>query len=134
MQTHIIDNGVVVNTILATVAEAQAAYPDATCIDASTGGIGWLWDGTTLTAPPVPDTPAAVPQTLTIRQAKLVLHHAGLLDDVDAAVAAADRATQIEWEYAQEVSRTWPTLVMMATALGMTDAQLDDLFVQGAAL
>lgn len=52
MQTHIIENGVVVNTILATVAEAQAAYPDATCIDGATGGIGWLWDGTTLTAPP----------------------------------------------------------------------------------
>ena len=77
---------------------------------------------------------AQVPQTLPMRQAKLVLLAAGLLDDVDAAVAGADRATQIEWEYAQEVSRTWPSLVAMATALGMTDAQLDDLFIQGAKL
>ena len=54
-KTHIIDNGVVVNTILATVSEAQAAYPQAVCVDGSTGGIGWLWDGETLSAPPVPE-------------------------------------------------------------------------------
>lgn len=77
---------------------------------------------------------ARVPTVLTIRQAKLVLHAAGLLDDVDAAVAAADRATQIDWEYATEIHRDWPTLVAMATALGMTDAQLDDLFIEGAKL
>lgn len=77
---------------------------------------------------------ARVPATITIRQAKLVLHHAGLLDDVDAAVAGADKATQLEWEYATEVKRDWPTLVAMATALGMTDTQLDDLFIQGSKL
>ena len=58
MKTHIIQNGAVVNTILATVTDAQAAYPQAVCIDATTGGIGWLWDGKALTAPPVqPATP-----------------------------------------------------------------------------
>ena len=53
-QTHIIENGVVVNTILATVSEAQAAYPQAVCVDGATGSIGWLWSGATLSAPPVP--------------------------------------------------------------------------------
>lgn len=81
-----------------------------------------------------PPARVPVPQVLTARQAKLVLHAAGLLDDVDAAVAAADKATQIEWEYATEIRRDWPTLVAMADALGMTDAQLDDLFVAGALL
>lgn len=52
MQTHIIVNGVVVNSIIATVAEAQAVYPDAVCISADTGAIGWLWDGESLTPPP----------------------------------------------------------------------------------
>lgn len=75
-----------------------------------------------------------VPQTLTIRQAKLILLQNNLLDDVDAAVAQADRSTQIEWEYATEVHRTWPTLITMASALGMTDAQLDQLFIEGAKL
>lgn len=62
MQTHIIEDGVVVNTILATTEEARAAYPSAVCIDGSVGGIGWLWDGTTLSAPPVPE-PAPQPRT-----------------------------------------------------------------------
>lgn len=54
MTTHIIQGGVVVNTIVASVAEAQAAYPDAVCIPADTGAIGWLWDGEQITPPPPP--------------------------------------------------------------------------------
>jgi hypothetical protein len=57
MQTHIVENGVVVNTILASVEETTAAYPSATCIDGSVGGIGWLWDGETLTQPVAPPPP-----------------------------------------------------------------------------
>lgn len=54
MTTHIIIGGVVVNTIVATVAEAQAVYPDAVCLPADTGAIAWRWDGETLTPPPPP--------------------------------------------------------------------------------
>jgi len=57
--THIIRDGAVVNTIIATVAEAQAAFPEAICIPADTGGIGWLLDGETLTPPPAPVVPLA---------------------------------------------------------------------------
>ena len=53
-QTHIIVGGIVVNTIVATAVEAQTAYPDAVCIPADTGSIGWLWDGESLTPPPGP--------------------------------------------------------------------------------
>ena len=70
-QTHIIDNGVVVNTILATVPEAQAAYPQAVCVDGATGGIGWLWDGESLTPPPAPPAP---PPTLADFDAALTAH------------------------------------------------------------
>jgi hypothetical protein len=59
MKTHIIKNDVVINTIVATVEEAQSAFPDAICIDGSVGGIGWLWDGETLSKPPAPE-PAPV--------------------------------------------------------------------------
>ncbi len=52
--THIIQGGVVANTIVATPEEAQAAYPDAICIPADTGALGWLWDGENLTPPPGP--------------------------------------------------------------------------------
>lgn len=83
--------------------------------------------------PPAPE-PIQVPQVVTIRQAKLALLQAGLLDDVDAAVAQADRATQIEWEYATEVKRGWPTLLTLQTALGMTNEQVDELFIRAASL
>lgn len=83
--------------------------------------------------PPDPE-PVLVPQVITIRQAKLVLLAAGLLDDVDAAVSAADRTTQIEWEYATEVKRDWPTLMAMQASLGLSDSQIDQLFIQGALL
>lgn len=52
--THIIIDGVVVNTIQATPAEAQTAYPDAFCLEATAGAIGWQWDGFQLTPPPRP--------------------------------------------------------------------------------
>ena len=81
--------------------------------------------------PPDPE-PVQVPQVVTIRQAKLALLQAGLLDDVDAAVAQADRATQIEWEYATEVRRYWPTLLTLQTALGLTEQQVNDLFISAA--
>lgn len=83
---------------------------------------------------PPPPEPVQVPQVITIRQAKLALLAAGLLDDVDAAVAAADRATQIEWEYATEVHRSWPTLTAVQAVAGLTDEHVDSLFIAAAAL
>ena len=53
MKTHIIIDGVVANTNVATIAEAQAAYPQATCIDGAVGEIGWTWDGVELSPPHV---------------------------------------------------------------------------------
>lgn len=60
-RVHIITDGVVVDTILATLAEAQQAYPEAVCIDGAEGAIGWLYDSVTgtLTAPPVAPRPLA---------------------------------------------------------------------------
>lgn len=136
MATHIIIGGVVVNTINATVQEAQAVYPDAVCIAANTGSIGWMWDGETLTPPP--PAPAAVPAAVTMRQARLALLGAGLLANIDAAIDALPspqkEAARIEWEYSQEVQRHNGFVSLLAPALGLTDAQTDALFVQAATL
>ena len=83
--------------------------------------------------PPDPE-PIQVPQVVTIRQAKLALLQAGLLDDVDAAVAQADRATQIEWKYATEVTRSWQTLLTIQAVLGLSEQRVDDLFITAATL
>jgi hypothetical protein len=72
---------------------------------------------------------ARVPKVVTIRQARLALLQSGLLDDIDAAIAAStDRALKIEWEFATEFRRDWPALIAMQPALGLTDQQVDDLF------
>lgn len=81
---------------------------------------------------------AMVPQAVTMRQARLALLGAGLLSQVDAAIASLPspqkEAAAIEWEYAQEVQRHNGLVPAMAQALGMTEAQLDDLFMQAATL
>lgn len=134
MQTHIIENGLVVNTILATVEEAQAAYTSAVCIDGSNGGIGWIWDGQTLTPPPVQPQALVIPTSVTMRQARLALLGAGLLDTVDAAITQAGGAAKIEWEYATEVRRDAPLVTQMGQMLNIDDTQLDVLFITAGGL
>ena len=89
---------------------------------------------------PAPEPPPAViiPQRITARQARLALLDAGLLDDVDdiiEALPANVRAqVRIEWDRATHVERGSPVTQMVATALGLTSAQVDALFVAAAVL
>lgn len=79
-----------------------------------------------------------VPEVVTMRQARLALLGAGLLAQVNTAVAnmpgAEGDAARIEWEYAQEVRRDSPLVAALSAAFGWTSAQLDDLFTEGAKL
>jgi hypothetical protein len=67
-----------------------------------------------------------------MRQARLALLGAGLLDDVSAAINALPspqkEAAQIEWEYSQEVQRHNGFVSQLAPILGLSEAQLDSLF------
>ena len=76
----------------------------------------------------------SVPKVVTMRQAKLALHVAGMLTAVNAVVAQADETVKIEWEYAAEVERNWPTLIVLQPLLGLSDEQIDQLFISAAAL
>ena len=78
--------------------------------------------------------PAGVPQQVTMRQARLALLSAGLLDDVDAVIAAAGRVAQLEWEYAAVVDRSNPAVAAVQQQESLTDAQIDDLFREAAKL
>lgn len=75
-----------------------------------------------------------VPQQVTMRQARLALLSAELLDDVEMVIATAGRAAQLEWEYAAVVERSNPAVAAVQQQQGMTDAQIDDLFREAAKL
>ena len=75
-----------------------------------------------------------VPQQVTMRQARLALLSAGLLDDVEMVIAAAGRAAQLEWEYAAVVDRSNPAVAAVQQQQGLTDVQIDDLFREAAKL
>ena len=61
-------------------------------------------------------------------QAKAALMQAGLLDAAEAAIAASDTLTRLAWAEAVEYRRDSPAIASIAAALGLTDAQVDDLF------
>ena len=75
-----------------------------------------------------------VPEVVSMRQARLSLLAADLLDDVTMAIKSADRAAQIEWEFASEVRRDSALVTTMAEKLGITVEQLDQLFVAAATM
>ena len=67
-------------------------------------------------------------------QGRLALLNAGLLDAVESWVATQSRAVQIEYASRTEWRRTWPLVVSAATALGLSDTDLDALFAAAGAL
>jgi len=79
-----------------------------------------------------------VPKAVTMRQARLALLGAGMLDDVEAAIASLPsphkEAAKIEWEYSQEVQRHNGFVAQLGPALGLDDAALDALFVAAKGL
>lgn len=91
----------------------------------------YTFDGSFVRVPePVPVV--VVPESVEMRQARLELLDAGLLDDIDAAITALGRSAQIEWEFATVVKRSHPLLALVQQQNGLTDAQVDDLFIRAA--
>lgn len=77
---------------------------------------------------------ASVPASVTRRQAKQALLLNGLLGNVQPAIDAIPDATQramiqIEWDDSQVFERERPALIALGSALGLTGAQLDALFI-----
>lgn len=97
---------------------------------------GDLWDGETLTRPPVkpPEQPKVT--VVTMRQARLALLDVGRLADVDEAINGLPEPertkAKIEWEYASKVDRNSEWVLNVSKQLGMDETQLDDLFVLAA--
>lgn len=79
-----------------------------------------------------------VPLAVTMRQARIALLQAGLLAQINTAIAAmtgpTGDAARVVWEFSSEVRRDNQLLETMATSLGLTSAQLDQLFITASGL
>ena len=134
MRAHVIDSGRVVNTI---EIESFDKLPGVHLVDASLGGkIGDLYDEATgVFSEPAPELPA-VPESIEALQGLKAVDQAGLSAAYEAWANAPER-TFIEKAFINK-AQTWrrddPVLIAGATALGLTSAQVDSLFILGATL
>jgi hypothetical protein len=92
------------------------------------------WSGEWVVPPPT------VPASVSARQIRLWLVRHGIsLAAVDAAIDAIPDQLQrdsvrVEWDYSGYVERTHPMLAPLAAALGLTEAQVDQAFVEAATI
>lgn len=74
---------------------------------------------------PLPGTP----MTVSAMQAKIALSRAGLLNQVNTWVNSQNAETQLIWNNAQNFNRNSALLNAAAQALGLTQNQVDQLFI-----
>jgi len=101
---------------------------DATEVPTPPADARQLWDGSLWM-----EIPASIPPVVTMRQARIALSRAGLIAQVEQALAAmegqAGEEARIEWDYSSEVHRSKPFVVGLGAAIGLTDEQIDELFI-----
>ena len=114
---------------------AEMFHPSLIWVPAAVGvAIGYSYREGAFT-PPVPPVPSTlVPRSVSPLQARRALLAAGLLSQVQTAVAGADQETQLAWEFATSVDRDSAVVASLAAALGLSPAQLDALFTSAAAI
>lgn len=75
-----------------------------------------------------------VPTSVSPRQIRQALTAAGLRGSVEAAIAAADQDTKDWYEFATAFERNHPMIAALATGLGVTEPQLDGLWILAGSL
>lgn len=131
MNAHQIDvNGIIINTIIVDSIDFEPNL-----VDASIGGsIGdSVVNGVII---PKPAPPVKVPEFVDMSSAQLYLLRAGLLGAVESYVAALTgqdgQEAAILWNKATIVRRDSPIVNGFALASGMTDSQIDNMFIEAA--
>ena len=85
---------------------------------------------------PVPDTYAVLstPESVSPRQIREALIDSGLIDAVEAGVAAGDRKLKNWWEFSTSFERSNQHVIDMGVTLGVTALQLDALWTLAGSL
>lgn len=86
-----------------------------------------------------PAPPKPVPQSVTMRQARLALLQYNLLSQVDTAISNIEdeferEQAKITWEYSTEVQRSHPMIENLGEQFRITTEQLDELFILASTL
>lgn len=97
--------------------------------------------GATITILVDPNAPApgpVIPQVVTMRQARIALlrvNKLSLIQPTINSLPSPDKEeAQITWEYSQEVQRNNGLVSKLAPTLGMTEKDIDDLFILAASI
>lgn len=88
--------------------------------------------GCSFYTPPPP--PPAVPQSITPAQARRILLKYNLLDTVEQLIPSLSREAQIKWYWGNSVDRYDELLIQAASLVGLTEAQLDQMFIEASQL
>jgi hypothetical protein len=100
--------------------DGERLYVDGVTQAALNAALAQVGDGASTRIP--------VPESVTPLQARKALRSAGLLPQVQEAIAAAGEEAQEEWDFALEVRRDHALLNSIAADLGLDSEGIDDLF------
>ena len=94
----------------------------------------WLAEGNT--PDPYVPPPPAIPQVVTRFQARVALVQAGHFDVINTYIATLPQTDvkRLAWEDAAECERASPTLNFLANMLGLTDTDVDALFILASSI
>lgn len=123
-------DGLYVQVAAATAAAVLALHPPGSLLVPLRPSEHHEWQGGSwVYVPPVPGPPI-VPASVTRAQAMVALYEAGLLDTVEAAVAAHPyEVVRIWWANALQIERGNTYLAGVAVELGLSEEQVDALFI-----
>ena len=119
------------------IRESDGAQVSITSINGD--GIAYRnWIAAGNTPDPADPVSVAIPQSVTMRQARLALLGAEMLQAVNDAVngmtGTSGDAARIEWEFSSTVERHRPLVQSLSEALNLTSDQMDQLFVTASQL
>jgi len=78
---------------------------------------------------------ASIPQSIDPRQIRKQLTNMGLRQTAESIISESDDYDLKDWwEYSLEYQRNHPVLALFASQMNLTDAQLDDMFIEAAEL